>query len=235
MVVTNGLKACTAHNGQTFETLWKITQFADLWKLFCWLLAGTHGFVFANSMEIVSKCISISPPRELVWVTTSPPFQMHVGRTKQSALFDIDLNKWHCRWANWQYRFIDFMCLATTDTCASSLNADLCTVSMTANNSNSCVQYYSDQFLCCCNRRRCRLHYCIVFHWACVINRLFCSLFQAKNHSNANTKDATDALPIHRIARSTRMCTLRTNHTTAASMAVISRTHTHHRWENTWR
>lgn len=64
-----------------------------------------------------------------------------------------------------------------------------------------------------------------------MINRnYFCFFeFQAKNHLNANMKDVTDDLPIHRIAKSIRMCTHRTNHTIAASMAVISRTRIHHR------
>lgn len=69
-----------------------------------------------------------------------------------------------------------------------------------------------------------------------VINVLGFSLFvfpQARNHSNASTKAATDDSPTHPIGRSIRMYTHPTNPTIAASMAVISRTRTHHRCENT--
>lgn len=72
---------------------------------------------------------------------------------------------------------------------------------------------------------------------AIVINvfHLVCFVLQARNRSNASTRAATGDSPTHPIGRSTRMCTHRTNPTIVASMAVISRTRTHHRYENTWR
>lgn len=101
-------EAWTANNnGQkrrhSFKTLWKIALFSCSGRfetLFRSILCSSHTWLFVSVClkitfnEIVSKCISISQTSNacwpgiacvFVWVTTLPPFQMHVDHFKLSS------------------------------------------------------------------------------------------------------------------------------------------------------
>lgn len=131
---------CWTHGFVTFS--WKMH-----WMKLCRNAFQFHK-VLMNIVLLFANVCGWQLYHHLKWMLTNLKQVNHAFALRRSDLSN-DIAVVDCMtvlFVNWQCRFFDFMCLTQSDTCASLLNGDLCTISMTFDKATDAKNIISTDF-----------------------------------------------------------------------------------------